>query len=56
MATLNINNVDGKIIKAVRLIQGSSQAHVNINGLATGVYFINVNDGNSIKAIKFVKQ
>jgi len=55
-ASLKINSVDGKTVKAVTVPQGTLQSLIDISELSRGTYFIIVNDINAVSTIKFVKQ
>ena len=51
-----LSNADGKTVQTVTLSQGSAQTSIDINNLADGLYFININVNGINKTLTFVKQ
>lgn len=56
--TLIISDVLGRSIKSERLttLKGLNTFSINLNGIATGTYFLTVNDGQTQRVEKIVKQ
>jgi hypothetical protein len=52
--TLKVYNVMGKLVMQQQV--GKAVTQINIAKLPSGVYMLNVNDGNSVKSMKFVKE
>ncbi|UAY50928.1 pectinesterase family protein [Ferruginibacter albus] len=54
--TAKLTTVTGETVRTITIAQGATQKAININTLATGTYFISLNDGITIRTLRFVKQ
>ena len=54
---INISDISGKEIKKynVQTSSGENTLQLNTENLESGIYFIDIVDGNSSKKIKFIK-
>lgn len=55
-ANMNIVDAQGRTIAAVGLEANRTDYTVDVNGLAAGVYYINVRSGNTLQTASFVKK
>ena len=53
-ADIKVYNVMGKLV--MRQIATKANNELNISRLSSGIYMLNVNDGTTVKSVKFVKE
>ncbi len=53
-ADIKVYNVMGKLV--MRQIATKANSELNISRLSSGIYMLNVNDGTTVKSMKFVKE
>lgn len=55
---LKLISLDGRVLesKALELNYGSNQGEMNINAIKSGIYFLQLSDGQSNKVIKVIKE
>jgi|SRR6185436_1141170 len=54
-SVINIYSINGKLVKMEQVLPGENKIQVDVKSFSPGVYFINVQHGNDLKTIKFVK-
>jgi hypothetical protein len=56
-ASITISGADGRILKTVRPVPGTSNSMVNISGLSSGLYILRLDDGKGkVESASFIKQ